>query len=285
MRILAASMLVALAAALAGCLQSTSTTLAAPDEPRVPRPRIHAAAHPEPLAPDRVASSPVAFRIICDVLVIDAATGAVSQDADLWEHLKEDVIGAIQADHLRRNGFRVGVGEGADFAEVSRRILNTRDVKMSQGRMRFESRSAMELFVVSEVQPRRAFVYDREGMLSGDEYKPGVNITWVQAWHDVERVDAVNLTLTPEIRWGKAREPYYSPTLRRGNRYRDVGRLFDEVRVGHTLDRGQFLVLAPNVKAKPDSILGQTFMTVRSEGLRRERIILVRPHVERLPGI
>lgn len=270
-------------AALCGC-NAPPPTLDPPQVPQSPQMVIQPEADPQPGEIDRVAASPVSFRVICDVLLVDAPAGLVSNDTDLWGHLREDNLGIRQTDHLRRNGFRIGIGRGADFTAVSRHLTETRDVEVSQGRMRFTTRSALELFVVPELQERRAFVYSRRGILSGDEYRPSVNIYWVQAWHDVEKFDAVNLTLVPEIRWGQVRERVYTPTLRRAEERRDIGRLFEEVQLDCTLDRGEFIVISPYTKAEPALVLGRVLFSERSRGLNRERALLIRPRVIRSAG-
>ena len=142
----------------------------------------------------------------------------------------------------------------------------------------------MEMNLDPTVRERRPFVYSAEGSVSGDEYPNSVSFYWVQAWHDVEKLNAVNMVLVPEIRWGRIREKTYTPTLERAEQYRDAGRLFDEVKIELTMQRGDYLVIAPNTAAQPPAILGRVLLSEPKGGLAREKVLLVCPRVVSLPN-
>lgn len=244
---------------------------------------VQPASQPSPDGFDPVVTQ-AGFYVLCDVLIVDAPAGALSKSKNLWGHLREDMLGAQTADHMARNGFRLGIGRAADFAQVSTLLSESRNAKARTGRLRFASDSAMEMVLDSQVRPRRPFVFAADGTVSGDEYPAGVTFYWVQAWHDIERIDSVNLTLVPEIRYGRVRERYYTPGMPRGEQYRDVGRMFTEVKLEVLLARGEFLVLAPRAKEGPALALGRALLcddTNKAEP--RELVVLIRPRVVRTP--
>ncbi len=270
----------------AGCVERPVVQIAPTMPPAPPRPPL---VRPDPQRPpgddpSAATLSPVDFHVLCDVLIAEAPGGVLSADQELWGHLREDSLGVQQSDHLARNGFRVGVGRSADFASVTRMILQAREAQVRQGRLQFQAEGAMDVVLNPEIRRQRAFVYAPDGSVSGDEYPAGVTICWVQAWHDIQNIDSVKLSLTPEIRHGRVRERYYSPGAQRMEQYRDVGRLFDEVKITLHQDRGQFVVVAPNLKADPALLVGRALLSRVDRGQTLETVLLVRPRVVRMPG-
>lgn len=276
--------------ALAGCDMSRFHTGTAapppppiqPDQVRLPF-VVHSATQPDD-GFDPVVSHG-GFQVFCDVLMLDAPAGALSQSGQLWRHLREDALGSSLAEHMARNGFRVGVGKPADFATVSNLLSTSRDTKMRTGRLIFQSQNAIEMVLDAEPRLRRPFVYSPAGAVSGSEYPAGMTFYWVAAWHDIERIDSVNLTLVPEIRFGRDRPRVYRPGMPRRDEHRDVGRLFTEVKLEVALARGEFVVLAPRANEGAALVLGRSLLYNQTNQTQpRELVLLIRPRVARAPG-
>ncbi len=277
--------------ALAGCMSFNSGDNARNNPPPEPPSEtetlplvVTPATQPAPGGLDPAVSQP-GFQVYCDVTIVDAPAGSLSKAKELWSRVREDLLGVKLGDHLARNGLRVGIGQASDSEAVADFMTRVRDGRTRTGRLRFESESAMEVILDPQVRARRPFVYAADGSVSGDEYPAGVSIYWVQAWHDVERLDSVNLTLVPEIRYGRTKERFYSPGMPRPEQYRDVGRLFNEVRFQARLSRGEFLLLAPRATEGPALVLGRSLLCDETNKAQpRELVMLVRPRVVRTPG-
>ncbi|MDD4892201.1 MAG: hypothetical protein PHU85_19950, partial [Phycisphaerae bacterium] len=182
-------------------------------------------------------------------------------------------------------GFRVGVGKAADFTQATQIMLAARDGKVRTGRMRFETDSPMEVTLDAVSRERRAFVFSAEGTASGDEFPACTTLYWVGAWHDVEHIDSVNLTLVPEIRFGRAKDRVFAAGVPRGEQYRDVGRIYNEVKLELSANRGEFVLIAPQLKGAAALVLGRTLLTDdTNKGQTREMVLLIRPRVVRSPG-
>ena len=226
----------------------------------------------------------VNFEVICDLLVVDVPLGAISQNAELWTLLHEDSLGVKLTDHLSRNGFRIGLGSPTDLPRASQLIAGIKDGHVRTGRLRFDSDAPAELLIDAQLRLRRAFVFAEDGSASGDEFPAAATVYWVQAWHDVENIDTVKLTLVPEIRFGRPRDKVYSPTIPSAQQHRDVGRIFDEVKLELRQSRGDFFVIAPRTKGGPALALGRTLLTDETvAGQPRELVVVIKPRVVRTP--
>ncbi|MCG3177707.1 MAG: hypothetical protein BIFFINMI_00026 [Phycisphaerae bacterium] len=267
----------------AGCIEQPPIAPPPPPPPPPSSPPVAPRPGQESNPPEELTSQ-VSFQIQCDVLSIDAPVGAVSGNAEIWARVREEAVGVRQSDHLTRNGIRVGVGRRGDLPAVEKIISGLRDVKVQRGLLQFSIRSAVEVYVQAEARQRRTWVISDDGRAAGDEWPACASILWVQAWHDIKQIDAVNLTLVPELRWGQARPDVYRPTLQRAGQYRDVGRLFEEVRINLAMGRGQFLLLAPNAEAQPVNVIGRAFYCDERMGQTREHVLLFRPRVVRAPN-
>lgn len=232
---------------------------------------------------DPIVSS-ILFQVFCDILVADVPAGSLSGGVELWKLLREDGLGVKRADHLARNGLRVGVGRPADFNQVTRLLTAARDGRVRTGRMRFETDSPMEMTLDGTLRERRAFAFAADGTVSGEEFPASATFYWVSAWHDIEHLDTVNLSLVPEIRYGRTKEKFYNPTVGRVDAYRDVGRVFQEVKLELRQNRGEFMVIAPQPKGGALAIGRAVLGDDSNKAQPRELLVLIRPRVVRVPG-
>ena len=218
---------------------------------------------------------PVPTRVVELRLVeIRLPFGTVSNDAQLWRDIDEDVIDLSTRDVLDKNGIRVGFipsGRMGSLEEYARLGREKRTLLGGQGR-------DMEVLVDQRVPAQTLWWYDRRGELAGRSFDQAENLLAISFSPAPREPDRVLIQLAPMIRSERTilevlpsgRENQITAT--RPETIYDLG-------LSVTLPTDQVLVIAPTSQGRWDGSVGARFLRVDEPSRQLERIWLIVPQV------
>lgn len=198
----------------------------------------------------------------------------------IWNHLREDVVGAEARALLGANGFRIGLGNER-WLEPIRAILaaidGARDVAVDPLRMPVGFPLGLELD--EEPHDQTLFFVNGEGVLSGASWPDSRNVLVITCGLDVGARGVVDCVVAPQVRQRLAGFEYLRTEAGLWQVPRNRQQTFDVASVRQRLGAGEFLVIAPSSASELYGIVGGAFLTGEIAGRRYDSLIFVRPEL------
>ena len=217
----------------------------------------------------------VSLVVTFDLLRIEVAAGAISTSQTLWNHLDEEAVGSERALLLRRNGFRVGLGQPGAWPAVEA-ILGASQPVLSRRKV-LSLRGPQPVSIEDGQAPRdqTVFYYRGDGTLVGQSLADSRNLLRVD--HQVEPAspEAVVLQVTPIVyqtdlglQWlrtaaGLEKVPAYD------------GLAIEDLSFRVRLPAGCFLLIASGPEAVRPGLIGREVMSAAGREGRYEFIYVI----------
>jgi hypothetical protein len=217
----------------------------------------------------------VSLVVTFDLLRIEVAAGAISTSESLWNHLDEEAVGSAQALLLRRNGFRVGLGQPGAWPAVEA-ILGASQPILS--RRKVLSLGGPQPVSIEDGQAPRdqtVFYYRGDGTLVGQSLADSRNLLRVDHQIEPESPEAVVLQVTPIVyqkdlglQWLRTAAGLEKlPALE--------GLAVEELSFRIRLPAGCFLLIASGPEASQPGLIGREFMSCEGRDGRYEFVYVI----------
>jgi hypothetical protein len=225
---------------------------------------------------------PVPTRLVELRLVeVRVPVGTVSNDAEIWRDIDEDVIDLSTRDVLDKNGIRVGIipasrmGRLDEYAALSR---EKRTLLGAQGR-------DLEVVIDQRVPAQTLWWYDRRGELTGRSFDQAENLLAISFRPAPREPDRVLVQLAPMIR-SERTVLEVSPSGRENQITSTRPETIYDLGLSVALPTDQVLVISPSAHGRWDGSVGARFMRVDEPSRQLERIWLIVPQVRAMvsPG-
>lgn len=205
----------------------------------------------------------------------------------LWNHLREDALGSEVVFRLRKNGLRVGIGRREWWGAVKaildaidgHRVSSLEPIRIAPG-------FPLGLELDAEPHDQNLWVYEADGVLSGESWPKSRNFLRLIYTLDRQRPERIFLAIVPEVRqrlpgwrWVRTEDGLWQ-TPKHG------GRAFPAAGFRVALEPGEFLVIAPSADADIAGLIGSSFLTEEDDGPRLDSYIFISPDLKhvRQPG-
>jgi hypothetical protein len=218
--------------------------------------------------------------VVLEVLHVLVPQAADQQAELLWSHLREDVLDARTTLRLRQNGLRVGVGHAQWWEAVHATLAAIDGVRsLAVNPVRVPPNYPLALELDTGPREQTLFCIGDDGILTGETWPHSRNVLRLSYTINLESPDAVRLTMIPEVRqwlegweWvrneaGLTKRPNYT-----GRAYPAAGFILD-------LQPGEFLLVAPGVKADVYGLIGSAFLSRDDDGERFDSYVFLRADV------
>jgi hypothetical protein len=215
-----------------------------------------------------------------NVLRIEAPEGELEQATDLWQHVGATGLSPVEAEALRENGFRVGVGLDEAREPLRRRLASLEGVRSKLEQVLPNMERSVEMFIMEAERDWTVFVMGADGKMSGqtfDDARAVIRFTWSV---DPGGTDRVALRVVPEIRQapGQVRIQRIDERWQYRPEYR--GRVFEELAFEVAIPKAGFLMLGPTMEATQRPLLARPFFVEPASGRQRESLYIISPIVE-----
>jgi hypothetical protein len=221
---------------------------------------------------------PVPTRIVeLRMVEIRLPFGTVSNDAELWREIDEDVIELSTRDVLDKNGIRVGIIPASRMSKLDEYAQAGRDKRTllgGQGR-------DMEVILDQGVPAQTLWWFDRRGELTGRSFDRAENLLAVSFRPAPRDPDAVLVQLAPMIR-SERTIIEVTPSGRENQVTETRPETIYDLGLSVALPTDHVLILAPSAQGQWDGSVGARFMRVDEPSRRLERVWLIVPQVRAL---
>jgi len=236
---------------------------------------------PAPTADGRPAVSRTQLSASFQLLRVELPLGAVSDSQKLWNHVDEEALGSDQAMLLRQNGFRIGLGQPADWPAVQAILVASHPTLAKRKAVNLQTAYPL---AIEDGQPKRdqtIFYYRPDGTLAGQSVDQSRNVLRVDHEIDPQGADAVLLHVLPEIRrrdtglqMFRTQDGFKQLPAYEGVSIRDLS---FTIRVPD----GWFLVIAPGPRVNQTGLIGREFMSCAGHDGRYEFVYVIWPTITR----
>ena len=201
----------------------------------------------------------------------------------IWNFLREDVIDADTQLRLRRNGLRVGVGhaqwwdpiKAAMDAIEGHKVLMTSPLRVPVG-------FPLSLELDAEPHDQTLFYVGRDGVLSGGSWPASRNILRISYSPAARQTDHVVLLAVPEVHQKREGWEWIRTEAGLWQVPRQDMQSFDEAGFMLSLDRGEFVMVAPSENSGVYGLLGGAFLTREAEGRHYDSYVFIRPEARQI---
>ena len=254
---------------LAGCLDSRppapggSSGRAQGDQKR-PRefvPKVNPIDPPDQKAQPKRAARMISFK----VRTIMVPLGTVSRSQTLWRHVREVQVGAEKMTLLRKNGFRIAVGQRESWAPIEAILGNTPGLRLGAEQILEFSRTRMETELHANLGIKNLVVFYHTahgGGLRGLRF-PNCSLMFrVRNVIDRQFPDHVTIGVVPELRERAPRQRARN-IAPHGWKFVDEydGELIWDLAVQVRLAADEFLLIGPSEAVHgAASLIGRRFM-------------------------
>jgi hypothetical protein len=279
---------IALGASGCGMFPTGAATEAPPAVVEAPRPST-APSRPMPRAePLQVMPSPLAPRAVAPpmdarpsptmyyqltVYQLTAPIGEISENAELWKPIDEQIVSPAAYDLLWKNGIRVGTAPVARLSELEPYL----DVPRSST-VGFEAKF-IELFRVPDIAMQNVFFLDRQNVLHGRSFDRSDNVLYLSFKTAPRRPGHVQISLSPAVQTYRRRLELSEVSGRADREIRFFApQVFYDVNLRVDLPADHFLLVAPSRESMFATSLGKLFFTIDTptERLERAYVFMIR---------
>ncbi len=223
-------------------------------------------------------AAPMSADLMLRVVKLQVPRGDRSLTEDVWKHLREDAVDGETALRLRRNGVRIGVGRADWWTPVrdalraipSRRIDELEPVRLPPA-------FPLGLEVDSEPSDQTLFFVGEDGVLSGDTWPESRNVVRVLYAVDERHRGRIHLQCVPEVHQKRSGFRYVRTDAGVWQVPRGGGRDFPAAGFTVSMDRGEYLLIAPTERADATGTIGAAFLTEAGDGQRFDTLLFLRP--------
>ncbi|MFQ6048318.1 MAG: hypothetical protein ACE5K7_03025 [Phycisphaerae bacterium] len=217
--------------------------------------------------------------IVLDVLKVELPFGAVSGSEKIWNHLDEEAIGSDQAALLRRNGFRVGVGQPGSWPPIEAILRASSPATMSRHSTTLRGAYPLSIQTDRAAHDATIFFYRPDGTLVGQSFRQARNILQVDCRVDLDHPDSVILQIRPEVRQQRRGLEWMTTALGLQKLPRYEGRVISELTFGVRIGPGEFLLIGPGRQITQPALIGRQFMSHAGPQRRYETVYILTPRV------
>ncbi len=233
-----------------------------------------------PASPVQPAARATRLDVVLTVLNVQVPRAQRTSADPLWNHLREDVLDGETALRLRRNGLRVGIGNGQWWEAVRATldaVAGVRSISMEPVRLPPGYPLALEMDTAAREQT--LFFVGQDGVLTGETWPQSRNVLRLSYDLNPEHPERIRLAVVPEVRqhldgwrWAKtdagmARLPNYA------------GRAFGAAAILVDLEPGEFLLVAPGEQSDAFGLVGGAFLGGGEGGERYDSYVFLRADV------
>jgi|GEM_PF-2429072 len=226
------------------------------------------------------AEPPAPPRVDLDIVVlhVQVPQREVKTADQLWNHVREDVLDAETSLRLRKNGFRIGVGNERWWAPVRAALEAADDHRMVLSQpVRVPPGLPLALEVDDAPHDQTVFFVGFDGVLSGSTWPQSRNVLSVIYAPDPSDAARTRLYITPEVH--QDREGWRLVKTESGVwQVPDQNRFaFDPAAFGISLRADEFVVIAAAENVDAPGLLGRSFLTSLGEGVRYYSYFVLKP--------
>lgn len=236
---------------------------------------------PAPTADGQPAVSRTQLSASFQLLRVELPLGAVSDSQKLWNHVDEEALGSDQAMLLRQNGFRIGLGQPADWPAVEAILVASHPTLAKRKAISLQTAYPL---AIEDGQPKRdqtIFYYRPDGTLVGQSVDQSRNVLRIDHQIDPQGTDAVLLHVLPEIR----RRDTGLQMLRTQDGLKQLpayeGVSIRDLSFTIRVPDGWFLVIAAGPRADQTGLIGREFMSCSGHDGRYEFVYVIWPTITR----
>jgi hypothetical protein len=271
-------------AALTGCANTPPSQVAAPATAPANTPLMNG--HPmrlvgeDPVTPE----GRLLLTVRLTVYRVELPLGAASRSERLWRYFDEEVTDAATITVLQRNGFRLGRAQAAEWPAVSRVLEEMAGGAPGSSQLLAMPGRQQQVMLKEHQSVQQLFLFDRFGLLSGQDYPAGDNVLLVTCNINGQNPSEVVIQAAPAvvsekktIRWEQTDQGY-----QRAERREElpVAPLEFTIRA----PRGSYVVIGPNADVMRSTSPGHSFLVSERGGLRFETLLILVPEVFTAPA-
>ncbi|MCG3138316.1 MAG: hypothetical protein HJJLKODD_02178 [Phycisphaerae bacterium] len=195
----------------------------------------------------------------------------------LWNHLNESPVGVDELLRIKRNGWRVGVGNDASWAAVRALLLRPEPVVSASEIVALPGQNiTLQLQEGVSSSTEVLFHFDDQMELHGARYQTGLPALRLELAVDYEELTRLGMKITPELlRQGNhltAAEQWSQPGVTV-----EQPEIFDFLAFTVAMKMGDFLLIGPGPHAAQTHLLGNYFTSQIQGTLRQEFIYCIVP--------
>lgn len=221
-------------------------------------------------------------QIQLDILRIRVPKGVFSASGKVWNHLDENAIPASTSSLLRRNGMRVGLGGPTSWSPIRAMLEREKKIETSSTGLRLADGLPLTIDVDNHrMRDQTLFLYRADGTMPGVTCPMSTNLIRIEYNLAIDRRDAVQLDIMPEIRQrqvigeltvndGRIERPVQEPT-----------RVLRELAFSIVVPPEHFVALGPSDLAWQGHLAGSLLMNETIDGVAYESMYFLTPKLYR----
>lgn len=224
---------------------------------------------------------PKATNLQLAVLHVEVPVAALPQMEKIWNHLRESAVDDDALLRLRRNGFRLGVGNTEWWEPIQATINSLSGAVVHQPEpLRMPVGVPTSLEMDNAPREQTLFFVGNDGILNGSTWVQSRNVLKLAYGPDAREVDLIRVSLLPEVRQSFEGLRYIQTengALTGVPREYSYG--FDAAGVAIPIRQGEFIVLAPSEAARVRGLIGWAILSHRNQDADFVSFIFIRPEV------
>ncbi|HRK31997.1 MAG TPA: hypothetical protein PLD59_13040 [Tepidisphaeraceae bacterium] len=216
----------------------------------------------------------IAFKV--EVYQLTLPRGAVSQNAEFWNRLNEQVIDPASYDVLQRNGVRVGEAAFSDWSYF-RALIDQHPGKAAQAVSVAREQKNLQLEMKTGIPLQDIFHFSSSNALTGRTYERCTNLFSIGFEPTPRKPGSMRLTLAPVVRSERRRLEFSVLNDERGEvQYVQPEMIYDcNLRLDVPMD--SFIVVAPSPEARWPVSVGNAFLLTEGKSELLEQVLIIVP--------
>lgn len=212
------------------------------------------------------------------VLHVEVPVESVRSMDKIWSHLRETALDDDTLLRLRRNGFRVGIGN-TEWWEPLQEAVNAVQGVIVHAPEPVRSQVGVPTALEMDNGPRdqTLFCVGADGVLNGNTWPASRNVLKLAAMPDAREPDVIRVTLLPEVRQQFAGLRYVQTDSGLAALPREYSHPFDAAGAAIPIRPGEFVVLAPSETARVRGLIGTAILAHRNQDAEFVSYLLIRP--------
>lgn len=216
----------------------------------------------------------IVFRV--EVYQLTLPRGAVSQSAEFWSRLNEQVIDPASYDVLQRNGLRVGEAPFSDWAYF-KSIIDQHPGKAAQAVSVAREQKNMQLEMKKDIPTQNIFHFNARNTLTGRTYEKCDNLVSISFEPTPRRPGSMRLTLAPVVRSERKRLEYSVLNDERAEVQYIHPEMIYECNLRLDVPMESFIVVAASPEAVWPVSVGHAFLLTEGQSELLEQVLIIVP--------
>jgi len=217
-----------------------------------------------------------------DIMRVKVPTGMATESETIWNLVDEQVISAQTIQHLRKNGFRIGLTSQDDWAAIKVTLDEAERVVVN--RLQFSPKNAGPMRIELDEAPANntIFFYRPDQTLAGSAWPNSRKLINLHHRVDPEDLHSVFLGIEPEVRQQQTATRWEKTPLGMRQVRIHAGKVYADLAVTLPVPPQSVLVIGPSPAARHTTLIGQAFLTdTDDKGQTSEVILFFAPTVVR----